>query len=320
MRKVNDHTVMQTVLLMLLTGCVSLISSPCSANEKADYLYLGELLRTLDALQQTESATGPDSISPAATATSAGNATSESPAESADPTADTAIATSPLADVTFWIGPPNPSELGDTQQPATNSPSPGQVVAEQSATTLPANSPRVLAITWLDKFAKEQTLLAKQDVKSMRQAILTMPQAELTDWLHATAPLRKAMDTDEWQQTNRWLAEFWKVQAIYTDQQIANFHQRMRTLTPRETLLVMDHFANEYLTRVHRRDVNARRTRALSNLPARIISTRPTSGVSQPATRTATNLSQRNRRERYQNVTSDRIKDWFVFRGYYRYY
>lgn len=316
MQKLIQHTVLQ----VLLISCMSLVSWPCLAVEKPDYLYLGELLRTLEAMQQTESGE-----SPAAQSASRTNAKSDVDSSAISANAgDKSVATAALSStLPFWLGPPVTTDggLSKVEKSPAETPSTTESAAtEPPETKLPAESPRTVALHWLDEFAKEQTLLAKEDVKTMRATILARPETDLVTWLAATAPLREAMDTDVWRKTNQWLSEFWQVQAIYTDEQLAAFHRRMRSLTPREILLVMDHFANEYLTRVNRREVNARRRQALSSVPAQTISTRPTSGFSQSAVRTTNNMPRRNRRERYQNMTSDRIKDWFVFRGYYRFY
>ena len=79
------------------------------------------------------------------------------------------------------------------------------------------------ALKWIDRFAAEQVLFSTQDVERLREKVVKMTETEAAAWWNKSASHRKLFDSKDWQETRRWLREFLRVQAIYSDEQVAYF-------------------------------------------------------------------------------------------------
>lgn len=76
------------------------------------------------------------------------------------------------------------------------------------------------ALQWLDAYAVRQVLFHPKDVQKLREKVAAMSPAEAQDWWDKTAVRREMLDSPEWRDTERWLQEFLRVQAIYSDDEI----------------------------------------------------------------------------------------------------
>jgi len=79
------------------------------------------------------------------------------------------------------------------------------------------------ALEWLDRFAAEQVLFSTRDVERFREKVAEMTEAEAAAWWERSASHRELFDSAAWQETRRWLREFLRVQAMYSDEQIEYF-------------------------------------------------------------------------------------------------
>lgn len=81
------------------------------------------------------------------------------------------------------------------------------------------------ALTWLDDFASRQVLFHADDVKKLKAKVEAMSPEEAVLWWEEKAPQREALSSPEWLETERWLREFLRVQAIYSDDDIRAFQK-----------------------------------------------------------------------------------------------
>ncbi len=79
---------------------------------------------------------------------------------------------------------------------------------------------RESTLLWLNTFLTESDLLRQEDVDKIRQAVAQMSPSQLQRWLEQTKQLRTYVESEKWQQTKRWLREFMRVQAIYSEGEI----------------------------------------------------------------------------------------------------
>ncbi len=79
---------------------------------------------------------------------------------------------------------------------------------------------RESTLLWLNTFLTESDLLKQGDVDKIRQAVAQMSPSQLERWLEQTKTLRIYVESEKWQSTKRWLREFMRVQAMYSDQEI----------------------------------------------------------------------------------------------------
>ena len=61
---------------------------------------------------------------------------------------------------------------------------------------------------------------AIEDIERLRKEIKAKSPEEALEWWNKSAKIRATLESDEWGDTRKWLKEFLKVQAIYTDEQI----------------------------------------------------------------------------------------------------
>jgi hypothetical protein len=116
------------------------------------------------------------------------------------------------------------------------------------ATTLlaqerPSVDYRQQALKWIDTFSTQQVLFHRDDMARVRKEIEAANDAEAKQWWEETAEVRAALDGPKWKETQRWLKEFLKVQAIYSDEQIAQFRDEASSAvktSPAEFLALLD--------------------------------------------------------------------------------
>lgn len=294
------------IAILLPIGFGLLVTGAAHA-ERLDYLNLAKLNAELDASvaasQKPVEAPGAAEIQkPVEAATPAPNAV----AAQAQPT---------MVD-TFWFGVARPDRTPSAgAQPASAAPVEGPVA---KLAPLPPGSMQAITLGWFDKFVADGSLFAGEDIQAMRVAISRASDKELSTWLDGTVPLRDAIETGEWVATKKWLQEFWQVQAMYKDDELSEFRQRLTKLSPRQILIVMDHFANEFLTKTNRLRASNQRKAAVANNASRL-SVRPSNAVSRPTSGGGGSVASpiRPRRTIQRSNVSERIKDWYVFRGFY---
>lgn len=76
------------------------------------------------------------------------------------------------------------------------------------------------ALAWLDEFAARQVLFHTEDVLKARGKVAAMSPEEAAAWWKEKAPQREALSSREWLETEKWLREFLKVQAVYSADEI----------------------------------------------------------------------------------------------------
>ena len=99
---------------------------------------------------------------------------------------------------------------------------------------------RGVALDWLDNYLTKQVLLKREDVAKIRQTVSQMSPSQLEDWLNRTVKVRDFLESDEWQETNAWLREFLRVQAIYSDDEISELKDRIAAADPDELLDILE--------------------------------------------------------------------------------
>ncbi len=77
------------------------------------------------------------------------------------------------------------------------------------------------ALAWIDDYRKKQVLFHDKDVERVRQELADSSPEEALQWWTKSAKIRKALNSKQWAETRQWLREFLRVQAIYSDQQVA---------------------------------------------------------------------------------------------------
>ena len=91
-----------------------------------------------------------------------------------------------------------------------------------------ARSAKRTALNWIDGFAENQVLFHEDDIATLRKELTEGTEKLAADWLARTKESRAALDSPEWQETRKWLTEFLKVQAIYSDKEIDKFRTESR--------------------------------------------------------------------------------------------
>ncbi len=76
------------------------------------------------------------------------------------------------------------------------------------------------ALAWLDTYRGRQALFHDKDIAQLRAKLNAGTDAEAQQWLTKTKDSRQALDSEPWRQTQKWLRQFLRVQAIYSDEQI----------------------------------------------------------------------------------------------------
>ena len=105
----------------------------------------------------------------------------------------------------------------------------GPVYGQEAAS--PAKDPSDLmrqTLDWLDNYIKVQVLFDPKDIEAVRTSVAQMTPDELHRWLEETKQLRADLDSPGWRGTRAWLKKFLAVQAIYSDEQIAQFRDEAK--------------------------------------------------------------------------------------------
>jgi hypothetical protein len=120
-------------------------------------------------------------------------------------------------------------------------------------------SPNQEAVAWLDHFALEQVLFRDQDIAQIRRKMAKAPPERAQQWLGETAELRRNLESPGWQETRKWLSRFLKVQAIYTDKELDEFHKKVMAATPAELGKMMREIEERRSTLSNKANAAARR-------------------------------------------------------------
>jgi len=120
-------------------------------------------------------------------------------------------------------------------------------------------SPNHRAVAWLDRFASEQVLYRDQDIAVIRKEMVEASREKAQQWLDATAEVRRTIESPEWQETRKWLSRFLNVQAIYTDEEVADFHKKVMAATPAELGRMMREIEERWSIRFRKASAAARR-------------------------------------------------------------
>jgi alanyl-tRNA synthetase len=99
-------------------------------------------------------------------------------------------------------------------------PSPAQITTDLSERNMSDADRRDATLLWLDSFLTDSDLLRSEDIAKIREAVRQMSPTQLQQWLEQTRQLREYVEGERWQETRRWLREFMRVQAIYSDQEL----------------------------------------------------------------------------------------------------
>jgi hypothetical protein len=110
------------------------------------------------------------------------------------------------------------------------------------------------ALDWLDQYLTNQVLLKREDMTKIRQTVSQMSPSQLEDWLTKTQELRAYLESDAWQDTNNWLREFLRVQAIYSDEEIEELKEKIAAADPAELLEILEDIQRKHssLRSMHR--------------------------------------------------------------------
>lgn len=113
-------------------------------------------------------------------------------------------------------------------------------------------------LAWFDNYAEKQVLFHDDDIARLRKELADDTPEEAAKWWSKTAKIRAALDSKEWSDTREWLREFLKVQAIYSDEQIAEFQKEATEAVKKESPKEF----TEILADVERRRSNLRQASA----------------------------------------------------------
>ena len=127
-------------------------------------------------------------------------------------------------------------------------------------------SPNHKAVAWLDRFAFEQVLFRDQDIVRIRRRMVEASPDEAQRWLNDTAEVRRKLESPEWQKTRQWLSGFLKVQAIYTDKELDEFHKKVFAATPVELGKMMEEIEERRSTLVSKASDAARRCQQMTEI------------------------------------------------------
>ena len=104
-----------------------------------------------------------------------------------------------------------------------------------SKSEVDAETAKGLAIHWLDKFRQEQVLFHEEDIDRLRKQLAAGSAEEALGWWTKSAQVRAALDSPEWKDTRKWLKEFLKVQAIFSDEEIDRFRTEAKENVKKES-------------------------------------------------------------------------------------
>jgi hypothetical protein len=94
-------------------------------------------------------------------------------------------------------------------------------------------------LDWLDKYMSDSQLAPPGAFEKVRAVVAQLTPSQLEQWLIQTRRLRQYIESPEWQETRQWLRGYLKVQAVYSEQEIQSFRQRLFNADPDELLAML---------------------------------------------------------------------------------
>ena len=85
---------------------------------------------------------------------------------------------------------------------------------------------RQQALAWLDRFRADQALFAESDVEQLHGKLAAATDEEARQWWEATEQSRQLLASPQWQETHDWFRKFLRVQAMLSEDQIADLRAR----------------------------------------------------------------------------------------------
>lgn len=190
------------------------------------------------------------------------------------------------------------------------------VVTDDNANATPAlaKSEKEATAQWVEAFAQQQALFEGADVQSLLRQIKSGDDLSAQSWYRNIVGVRLLANSPEWQVTNTWLAQFWSVQAMYEEAEVATFQKTLRQLTPDGIRFVMEHLITLLGKRVQGRKAAAMRRPTYQFSRPTAAQTSPTSGTV-GSYRPATNSPVRTARQRPNDGLSRRVSNYYIYRG-----
>ncbi|MHB8957272.1 MAG: hypothetical protein ACYC4U_30275 [Pirellulaceae bacterium] len=119
----------------------------------------------------------------------------------------------------------------------------GQIADDPS---LPVQERRDITLQWLDRYLTESDLLRREDMDKIRAAVMQMSPSQLEQWLAQTKDLRAYVEGEKWQETKKWLREFLRVQAMYSDSEINRLRNDLINADAQQMLAIMKRIQSKH--------------------------------------------------------------------------
>ncbi len=113
---------------------------------------------------------------------------------------------------------------------------------------------------WLDKYLTDSELMRKEDTAKIHQAVSNMSPSQLRQWLQSTRELAEYVESPQWQETKRWLRNFLRVQAMYSDKEIEKLRSDILNADANQMLAILKriHAKHASLTWMHQASEKSR--------------------------------------------------------------
>lgn len=105
---------------------------------------------------------------------------------------------------------------------------------------------RELTLQWLDRYLTESDLLRPTDMAKVRQAVMQMAPSQLEQWLAETKDLRAYVESETWQATRRWLREFLRVQAMYSEAEVQQLRDQLVEADASQMLAILKRIQSKH--------------------------------------------------------------------------
>ena len=122
------------------------------------------------------------------------------------------------------------------------------------------------ALNWLEAYAGDELLLKPADLQKLISEIKEMPDDAFEKWYNQTRQLRAMLDSPEWKATRAWLRDYLKVQAIYSDSEIAEFQADVAKMTPSQLIEVMRRLERKHQSLIAMQQVSDKNRQLSMNL------------------------------------------------------
>jgi hypothetical protein len=119
----------------------------------------------------------------------------------------------------------------------------GQIADDPS---LPVQERRDITLDWLDRYLTESDLLRQEDMDKIRTAVMQMSPSQLEQWLTQTKDLRVYVESEKWQKTKKWLREFLRVQAVYSNAEIQQLRSDIVNADAQQMLAIMKRIQSKH--------------------------------------------------------------------------